>query len=128
MLAVVPAPLLGGLLMTFGVSLLIDWLVRPFFRLQHSEYAIIVVILAVSIIAGFPAAIGVGLMAALALFAFEYARIDAVRYVTTGPGLSQPRAERGVSRPTRSSGRRHHYYEAVRLPVLRAAATASCNE
>ncbi|MGV3490592.1 MAG: SulP family inorganic anion transporter [Devosia sp.] len=80
----VPMPLLGALLIWVGVSLTMDWLVRPMRTLRRSEYAIILVILAVSIAAGLPAGIGMGLLMALVLFAVEYARVDGVRFIASG--------------------------------------------
>ncbi|MGC4077455.1 MAG: SulP family inorganic anion transporter [Rubrivivax sp.] len=83
-LGMVPLPLLGALLIWVGIELTLDWLVRPMRTLRRSEYAIILIILAVSIAAGLPAGIGTGLVAALALFAVEYARVDGIRYVASG--------------------------------------------
>ncbi len=83
-LAIVPLPLLGGLLIWIGVSLTMNWLVRPMRTLRRSEYAIILIILGVSIAAGLPAGIATGLVAALLLFAVEYARVDGIRFVTSG--------------------------------------------
>ena len=86
-LGMVPLPLLGGLLIWVGVSLIIDWLIRPAKTLRRSEYAIIVIMLGVSIVAGLPAGIGTGLVAALVLFAVEYARVDGLRFVASGRDL-----------------------------------------
>jgi sulfate permease, SulP family len=83
----VPVPMLGALLIWVGVSLTIDWLVRPIRTLRRSEYAIILVILGVSIAAGLPAGIAMGLLTALVLFAVEYARVDGVRFIATGRDL-----------------------------------------
>jgi SulP family sulfate permease len=83
----VPVPMLGALLIWIGVSLTSDWLVRPIRTLRRSEYAIILVILGVSITAGLPAGIAMGLLTALVLFAVEYARVDGVRFIATGRDL-----------------------------------------
>ena len=82
--AVTPAPLFGALLMWLGVSLLIDWVIKPFRTLSRSEHGIILLILAVSIAAGFPAGVITGLLAALVLFVFEYGRVEGVRFIATG--------------------------------------------
>ena len=84
LLAVMPAPLLGALLMWLGVSLLIDWVIRPLRTLRRGEYANILVILAVSIVAGFPAGILTGLVAAVGLFVVEYSRVETARYIGDG--------------------------------------------
>jgi SulP family sulfate permease len=83
-LGIVPLPVLGALLIWVGVSLTLDWLVRPIRTLRRSEYAIILIMLGVSIAAGLPAGIGTGLIAALLLFVVEYARVDGIRYVASG--------------------------------------------
>lgn len=77
----VPAPLLGALLAWLGVGLLVEWVVRPVRTMGRAEYAIILVILAVSIVAGFPAGILTGLVAAVGQFALEYSRVGTTRYV-----------------------------------------------
>jgi sulfate permease, SulP family len=84
LLAIAPAPLFGALLMWIGVSLLIDWVVKPLRTLRRSEHGIIVLILAVSIAAGFPSGIITGLLAALVLFVFEYGRVEGVRFIASG--------------------------------------------
>jgi sulfate permease, SulP family len=94
----VPVPMLGALLIWVGVSLTIDWLIRPIRTLPRSEYAIILIILGVSIAAGLPAGIGMGLLMALVLFAVEYARVDGVRFVATGRDLHS----RGITPERRS--------------------------
>jgi len=80
----VPVPMLGALLIWIGVSLTMDWLLRPIGTMRRSEYAIILVILGVSIAAGLPAGIAMGLLAALVLFVVEYARVDGVRFIASG--------------------------------------------
>lgn len=84
LLNVVPTPVLGGLLMWLGTSLLIDWVIKPLRTLRRQEHAIILIILAVSIGAGFPAGIATGLFAALVLFVFEYSRVEGVQFAATG--------------------------------------------
>ncbi len=84
LLAIAPAPLFGALLMWLGASLLIDWVIKPLRTLRRSEHGIILLILAVSIAAGFPSGIITGLLAALVLFVFEYGRVEGVRFVASG--------------------------------------------
>lgn len=84
LLRAVPAPLLGALLMWVGTALLIDWVIKPLRTLRRREHGIILMILAVSIVAGFPAGILAGLGAALMLFVFEYSRVEGIRFAATG--------------------------------------------
>lgn len=84
LLALIPAPLLGALLLWLGAPLLLDWVLRPSRGLQRGEYAIVLAILAVSIAAGFTAGILTGLVAALALFVVEYSRVASTRFIADG--------------------------------------------
>lgn len=84
LLNTVPAPLLGALLMWLGATLLVDWVIKPLRTLRRQEHAIILVILAVAIVAGFPAGILTGLVAALLLFVVEYSRVEGIRFAATG--------------------------------------------
>ena len=59
-------------------------MIKPLRTLRRSEHGIILLILAVSIAAGFPAGIITGLLAALVLFVFEYGRVEGVRFVASG--------------------------------------------
>jgi sulfate permease, SulP family len=99
LISLMPAPVLGALLMWLGVTLLIEWVLKPVRTLQKGEYAIILVILAVSILAGFPAGILTGLVAALGLFVVEYSRVATARFITDGrdyQGELMPDAHREV--------------------------------
>jgi SulP family sulfate permease len=84
LMSVTPAPLLGALLMWLGAPLLIQWVLKPIRRLHKGEYAIILLILAVSILAGFPAGILTGLVMALGLFVVEYSRVATARFIADG--------------------------------------------
>ena len=83
-LSVVPTPLLGGLLVWVGLSLLIAWLVNSYPRLTRWEYGVIVLIFSVIVLVSFAVGILFGLIAAVVLFAFEYSRVEIVRHVLTG--------------------------------------------
>ena len=83
-LAVVPTPLLGGLVVWVGLSLVIDWLFHSFPRLPVWEYLVVVLILVVIATAGFVWGLLVGLIAAAVLFVVEYGRVEIVRHVLTG--------------------------------------------
>lgn len=82
--SIVPTPLLGGLLIWLGGTLLVQWLVVTARRLILAEYLIILLIFAFIVFVGFTTGIGVGLLAAVALFLFQYGRVDSVRHILTG--------------------------------------------
>ncbi len=83
-LDIVPAPLLGALLVWIGGELIFTWLILAARRLLLREYLIILVIFVGIVAVGFPFGIVVGLVAAAALFVVEYGRIDAVRLALRG--------------------------------------------
>ncbi|MEQ9834991.1 MAG: cyclic nucleotide-binding domain-containing protein, partial [Roseitalea porphyridii] len=83
-LSLVPTPLLGGLLIWVGLSLLTAWLVQSFSRLSIWEYLVILLIFLVIVGAGFAWGILTGLIAAAVLFVIEYGRIEIVRHIMTG--------------------------------------------
>lgn len=83
-LDLVPTFLLGGLLIWIGGALLIEWLIRTYWRLELREYLIIVLIFAAIVGVGFAEGIFLGLIAAVLLFVIQYGQVDAVRMAMTG--------------------------------------------
>ncbi len=83
-LGLVPTPLLGGLLVWIGGSLLAGWLVGSYRRLGLGEYLIVALIFLVIASIGFTWGILTGLIAAIALFVIEYSRADTVRTFVRG--------------------------------------------
>ena len=83
-LAIMPTPLLGGLLIWVGLALLIEWLVRAYDRLSRWEYLVIVLIFLVIVGVSFASGILVGLIAAVVLFVVEYGQVEIVRHLMTG--------------------------------------------
>ena len=91
-----PKFILGGLVMFIGLSFLYDWVVQSWRRLSRSDFAIIMLILAVVETIGFLEAVAVGIAAASVLFVVNYSRISAVRHTFTGSDLHA-----NVERPNR---------------------------
>ena len=83
-LDLVPTPLLGTLLVWIGADLTYEWLIKTARRLTLWEYLIVVLIFLVIVGVSFTTGIVVGLLAAIALFVVEYARVESVRHVLTG--------------------------------------------
>ena len=73
-----PVPLLGGMLLYFGVSLLDEQLVQNCKRLPWTDFAVVVVIFAIISIIGFPAGVGIGIAITTASFAFRLSRVDLI--------------------------------------------------
>ena len=83
-LGVVPTPLLASLLVWIGGTLMFEWLVGAYRRLNLREYLIVVLIFLFIVLAGFTWGILVGLAAAIVLFVVEYSRTDIVRQFVRG--------------------------------------------
>lgn len=83
-LSLFPKVVLGGLVFYLGLSFFVDWVIRSWSLLPRTDYAIILLILAVTAGAGFLEAVGVGLLVAVILFVVNYSRIDIVRDELTG--------------------------------------------
>ena len=84
LLAYMPIPLFGGLLLWIGISLLHEWLVDAFFKMPRREYLIILLIVLVMGTVGFLEGVTAGLVSAIVLFAIDYSRVDIVRYAVSG--------------------------------------------
>ena len=84
LLRIMPAPMLGALLVWVGGQLIVDWLVRSVRRLAIWEYLIVLLIFLVIAFVSFAYGILLGLAAATILFLVEYGRVDSVRFTLTG--------------------------------------------
>lgn len=83
-LAAVPRPVLGGLVVFLGVQLLRDHVLASRRILSNVEWLTVLFILAVTAALGFAAGVFVGLMISSILFAVVYSRISPVRGLYTG--------------------------------------------
>ena len=83
-LDLVPTFLLGGLLIWIGGALLIEWLIKTYWRVEFREFLIILLIFGAIVGVGFAEGILIGLIAAVVLFVVQYGQVDAVRMAMTG--------------------------------------------
>ncbi len=90
-----PKVVLGGLLLTLGLSLLHEWVVLAWSRFSRLDYAIVIIILLVIATTGFLEGLIVGLIAAIILFVVNYSRVDIVHYSLSGNAIQSR-----VTRPT----------------------------
>jgi SulP family sulfate permease len=81
--AYVPKLLLGAVLCCLGLGFLHDWVIRSIRRLSKSDYAVVLLILAVIGAFGYVEGVVVGLMAALLLFVHNYSRVSVVTHWLT---------------------------------------------
>ncbi len=84
LLAYLPTPLFGGLLLWIGISLLYDWLIAAYAAIPRREYLIILLIVLVISAIGLLQGVLAGLFFAVVLFALEYSRVEIVKYAVTG--------------------------------------------
>src|SRR5262249_23906809 len=86
-----PMPLLGGLLVFFGLSMLRQWLWASYFRLPRGEYFLVLAIALVIVVNGLVVGVGVGLVAATCLFVYHYGKIETIRNLLSGATVSSNR-------------------------------------
>ncbi|MBM3275298.1 MAG: SLC26A/SulP transporter family protein, partial [Candidatus Sericytochromatia bacterium] len=84
LVAYMPRAVLAGLLLAMGLGLLYDWLVAGYRRLHREDYAVVVLILGTTVAFGFAPGVAVGMLAACAAFAFNYARTHVIRQELSG--------------------------------------------
>ncbi len=83
-LNILPRFVLSGLLIYFGYTFMFEWLVTQRRRMSRLDYALLLLIVLVIAARGLLAGVGVGLVAALLLFAAEYSRVRVVRRALSG--------------------------------------------
>ncbi len=104
-LSYVPRVVPGGLILFLGFAFLVEWLVDAWPRLSRVDYAIIVLILAVTAVFGVLEGVGLGLGVAVLLFVLEYSRVGAVRRALSATALrSNVDRPRGENRLLRDNG------------------------
>lgn len=100
----IPVPILGGLLLFMGVSLLFNWVVKSRRRLGIGDYLLILAIFLVAVRFGYAAGVLVGVVAASVMFAVTYSRVRVVKHELSGSEFSST-----VDRPLEQASelRRH---------------------
>lgn len=86
-LTYIPVPLLGGLLVFIGASLLWEWAWASRRRLDRMEHAIVLTILVCSAAIGYLEAVALGTAIAVVLFVVSYSRIGVIMHAATGAEL-----------------------------------------
>jgi SulP family sulfate permease len=80
----VPRMLLGALLVFLGLSLLIEWVYRAWFKFPRVDFLIIMLILGIIALRGFLEGILVGLVLTIIIFVVNYSRISVVKHALSG--------------------------------------------
>jgi SulP family sulfate permease len=74
----IPLFVCGGLLFFLGLSFLWEWLVEGYRRFNTLDYIVILLIVGVTSVAGYPAGVGTGILLATILFIHNYSQVDIV--------------------------------------------------
>jgi len=88
LLAFVPKPIVGGLLLFLGLDFLFEWVIVAWRRLSRAEYAIVLLILVVIGATNFLIGVGVGLVAMVILFVLDYSRVKVVHHALSGAEMN----------------------------------------
>jgi sulfate permease, SulP family len=83
-LGTVPKLVTGALLTYLAIGFLVDWLYATWRRMPVAEYAVLLLVFATVVSAGFMEAIGLGTAAGIALFVVRYSKIGVARNVLSG--------------------------------------------
>ncbi|MEQ1522436.1 MAG: SulP family inorganic anion transporter [Aestuariivirga sp.] len=83
LLSALPAGLFVAVISYLGIDLLITWLWVRRRQFSLTDYALVLLILAVAATIGFFEALGIGIMAAAAMFIVSFARVNVVRLRST---------------------------------------------
>jgi SulP family sulfate permease len=84
LVAMFPKVVLGGLLCYLGLSMMADWVYDGLSRMQRSDYAIIIIILAAVAAIGYLEGIVIGIVVAVALFVVDYSRLTVIKASYSG--------------------------------------------
>ncbi len=83
-LAQIPKPLLGGILLQMGTNLLFRWLYQSALQLPRFDYILVLLIVVTMVTVGFIAGVGFGILIACILFIVSYGQTSSVKYELTG--------------------------------------------
>jgi len=84
LIAYMPKAILGGLLLSMGAGLLIEWLYDGWRKLARQDYVIVALIVAVIGSVGILAGVAVGVAVAMAIFVLSYSRVRVIRQELSG--------------------------------------------
>ena len=83
-IAVFPRPVVGGLLLSLGLALLVEWVYTAWFKLSRLDYAMVLVILAIVAVWGFLVGVAAGVVIACLVFVYNYGRQQVIKLAFTG--------------------------------------------
>lgn len=84
LLSLMPKFIMIGVPILLGLELLYEWLYRAWFKFSKVDFGVIALIVLVIATVGYIEGVGVGLMAAVALFVIDFSRISVVKHELSG--------------------------------------------
>jgi SulP family sulfate permease len=83
-LVVFPRAVVGGLLLYLGLNLLVEWVYTSWFKFSRADYLLVMLILAIVAFWGLLVGVGVGVVIASVLFAYNYSQQRVIKHAFTG--------------------------------------------
>ena len=80
LIGLLPTPILAGLLLYLGVSVLWEWLIRARARLSWTDSLLVIAIAVIIVVHGYVQGIGLGVVASCILFALSYSRARVIKH------------------------------------------------
>jgi SulP family sulfate permease len=90
-----PIPVIGGLIVFFGISILAEWVYDAWIRLPKADYFLVILILIVIASFGYLKGVGIGIIIAGILFVINYSRTNVVKHELTG-SICKSKVERAA--------------------------------
>lgn len=87
LVSLVPEFVSGGLLFYLGLVFLWEWVYEARRTLTAVDYGVVILILAVVGLVGYPQGVGVGIIAAVVMFIHNYSRVEVVTHAYSGTDL-----------------------------------------
>ena len=82
-----PRPVLGGLLLFLGGSLMWEWLVQGYRRLPLGDWLVVLLIVLTVVLVGYMEGLALGVVAGILLFQVGYTRVEVVKHALSGAEL-----------------------------------------
>lgn len=83
-IALFPKPVLGGVLISLGLTFLTDWLILGWRKLSKPDYAVVVIILLVMGSFGLLPGLGTGVVLSAGMFILQYSKVPVIRHALSG--------------------------------------------
>jgi sulfate permease, SulP family len=83
-LGFVPVPVVGAVLMYFGISFLVEWVLDARLALPRADYVQVLIIILVTGLVGFLEGVAVGILLAVVFFVISYSQANTIKHELSG--------------------------------------------